>query len=93
VLLGIAAHADAEVGRRGVEQVGGEVAPAVHVGHLAHQVDGVLVGGLAVAQRLLVAALVAAHGQHVVDAQVAELDQEVLGLLAREALAEHVRHA
>ena len=52
----------------------------------------VAVRGLAVAQRLDVARVVAAHRQHVLDAEVAQLDQRVLGLLAREAVAQDVRH-
>ena len=91
VFLGVAAAADAELGGRRVE-VRVEVTPLVHLRDLLDQVDCVAVDGAAFAQRLAVALVVAADRQDVVDAEVAELDEEVLRLLLREAVAEHVRH-
>ena len=77
---------------RDVEQRVLEVPAGVHRRDLLDQVERVAVRAAAVAQRFLVAAVVAAHGEHVVDAEVLELDQEVLGLLAGEALAQDVGH-
>ena len=89
VLLGIAGAPHAELGRRRV-QVLVEVLALVHALDLADQIGRVDVASAPVAERLPVALVVAADGQDVVDAQEAELDEEVLGLLLGEAMAEDV---
>src|SRR5690606_28189568 len=69
-----------------------EGAAAVHVGERGDEVGGVVVARAVGPLGLDVAEVVAADGEDVADAEVVELDQRVLGLLAREPAAEDVGH-
>ncbi len=89
VLLGVARATHAKLGGRSVE-VRVEILALVHGRDLFDQVFGVGVARATAGERLAVSAVIAADCEDVVDAQVAQLDEEVLGLLLREPVAEHV---
>jgi hypothetical protein len=91
VLLRVAGAAHAELHGRRVE-VGVEEVALVHGGDLRDEITGVAVSCFAVPQWLLVALVVAANGQDVIDAKVAKLDEEVLRLLLGKPLAKNVRY-
>ncbi len=90
VLLGIGSHADAHVDRRAAVQVF-QVPPRAQVPELTHQVDRVTVARAVRSGRQRVHRRVPAHRQHVLDAEVVQFDDRVLGLFLGEAVAEEVR--
>src|SRR5690606_36491328 len=90
VLLWVAGYAHAEVRGLTVDELLEEDS-AVHVLDLAHEVEGAGVDGAAMIERIGVALVVSAQRQQVLDAKIVDIDERVLGLLAREAVAEQVR--
>ena len=69
VFLRVATRTDAKVRRRGVDKFLQEVA-VVHLYNLGDQIGGVLVLRTVLALRFGEAVVIAAHGQHVLDAEV-----------------------
>ena len=88
VLLRIRRDPDAEVRRRRLRELL-EVRATVHRGHLTDELEGTLVRAATLRRRAPLA--VAADRQDVLDPEVVQLDQRVLGLLAGEPVAEDVR--
>ena len=89
VLLGITAHADAKIGFGRFQHVF-QIHALVHPADLTNQIYRVFVGFPVFMMRLGGTGIVAAYGQHILDAQIVQLDQRVFGLLAGKTLADDV---
>ena len=92
MLFRVPGHADAEVGRHGVLQVGIEVDAFVQVYDLVDQVDGV---GMAVCLGLesaLAADGITPEGQYIAYSDEVQVDEGIFRLLDGESSADDVRH-
>ncbi len=91
VFFRIACDADAEIGLFSIDNIGVEVDAFVHVGNLAHEVEGIGMALFVWHKTLFKSAGIAAQGEDVVDAQEVEVNEGVFGFVFGEATADEVR--
>ena len=92
VFLWISSHPDAEVGRRGVLDVGVEIDALVEVDNLVDEVNGVGMSICFGLESAFTADGVTAEGEDIADSDKVEVDQGILGFLQGKAATDDVGH-